>query len=383
MGSVVGGFSAGFLWTALGNFLQASASLYSTATTLSISKSNSLLSGIFSFTYLFGEALVKCASTWIPDAFDGGETTVYIVFTIISLVCALLTLYVEDVQDLVRRQENASRENNATSSFSIMSKIFSAIKLLTSDIKMILLYPNNMAFGFSSAFVSYYANGTLVKSCVNTDDMNYIGYFAALVALIAGVSCPIFSLITRNVFRGNKMFVMILGIVAISVEMLVYMLYDLNREDLVRGEKICNARDLVVLYLLHGIGRGVWESTNKAVVLDFFPNSVTAAFANILVANGLASTVGFFIYEAEPKLKDDPFAMTTLTFSLCLISLIAFPLASYLNNHHRVMIDDNNIGVSSSGVAFKIVSNSLENDCGSDDSLSVSFLPREEEHGDL
>ena len=172
------------------------------------------------------------------------------------------------------------------------------------------------------------------------------------------------------------MFVMILGILAISVEMLVYMLYDLNREDLVRGEKICNARDLVVLYLLHGIGRGVWESTNKAVVLDFFPNSVTAAFANILVANGLASTVGFFIYEAEPKLKDDPFAMTTLTFSLCLISLIAFPLASYLN-HHRV-IDSNE-----SGAAFGIV-RSMENDGAVGDSLSLSFLPKEEEeHGDL
>ena len=132
---------------------QASASLYSTATTLSISKSNSLLSGIFSFTYLFGEALVKCASTWIPDAFDGGETTVYIVFTIISIACALLSLYVEDVQGLVRRQENV-QEKKATSS-SITSKIFIAIKLLTSDIKMLLLYPNNMAFGFSSAFVSY------------------------------------------------------------------------------------------------------------------------------------------------------------------------------------------------------------------------------------
>ena len=175
VGSVVGGFSAGFLWTALGNFLQASASLYSTATTLSISKSNSLLSGIFSFTYLFGEALVKCASTWIPDAFDGGETTVYIVFTIISIACALLSLYVEDVQDLVRRQGNVQEKK--TSSSSITSKIFIAIKLLTSDIKMLLLYPNNMAFGFSSAFVSY-----VVFECV------------PIVSLAHGLSLEIISI---------------------------------------------------------------------------------------------------------------------------------------------------------------------------------------------
>lgn len=178
VGSVVGGFSAGFLWTALGNFLQASSSLYSTATTLSISKSNSLLSGIFSFTYLFGEALAKCASTWIPDAFDGGETTVYIVFTIISIACALLSLYVEDVQDLVRRQENLQeKEATSSSSSSITSKIFIAIKLLTSDIKMLLLYPNNMAFGFSSAFVLY-----VVFECV------------PIVSLAHGLSLEIISI---------------------------------------------------------------------------------------------------------------------------------------------------------------------------------------------
>ena len=120
--------------------------------------------------------------------------------------------------------------------------------------------------------------------------MNYIGYFAALVALVAGVSSPIFSLITRKVFGGNKMFVMILGILAISVEMLVYMLYDLNREDLVRGEKICNARDLVVLYLLHGIGRGVWKVRTKP---SFWISSqaVTAALQDDCQRIGLDNRV--------------------------------------------------------------------------------------------
>jgi hypothetical protein len=35
-----------------------------------------------------------------------------------------------------------------------------------------------------------------------------------------------------------------------------------------------------------GVGRGVYESTNKAVIAGFFPDDAPAAFANIIWTNG-------------------------------------------------------------------------------------------------
>ena len=45
-----------------------------------------------------------------------------------------------------------------------------------------------------------------------------------------------------------------------------------------------------------GVGRGVWESTNKAVIADFFPTQPGAAFANVIWSSGLASSVGYFMF---------------------------------------------------------------------------------------
>jgi hypothetical protein len=45
------------------------------------------------------------------------------------------------------------------------------------------------------------------------------------------------------------------------------------------------------IQVIYGIGRGTWESTNKAVIADLYvdtPSATTAAFASISFFNGLA-----------------------------------------------------------------------------------------------
>jgi len=348
LGSVIGGFAAGYLWTAQGPFMQGASKLYAPyikkegeeellpssggqddrSDEIAKKKSNSLLAAIFGFTYLVCEALMKVMSTYIPTKFSGGENTIYVVFTILSVLCAFGMLFIVDLSEVAgttkKRDESTSLREMLT------VKTTEAIRLLFTDSKMILLYPVQMAFGIAGSFVAYYANGVLVSQCVN-DDTNYIGYFAALIAVVAGVCSPIFSFVTRKFLGGKKQYVMILGIVAFLCEMAVYMTYNLKKDDLVRGEKLCDVKPLVALYVVHGVGRGVWESTNKAVILDFFPNDAMAAFANVIVSSGLASTIGFFMYEFDKSLQDNPVVVTTITVVLCAISLVTYPIAIRLN----------------------------------------------------
>ena len=60
---------------------------------------------------------------------------------------------------------------------------------------------------------------------------------------------------------------------------------------------------LVPIYLLQGFGRSCYEGINKALYADMFPNDAAAAFSNIVIFNGGASAVAYYVY---PLLQDDP-----------------------------------------------------------------------------
>jgi len=351
-GSVLGGFAAGFLWTAQGPFVTAATKLYALHTPLTseeqgetsderMKKATSFLSSIFAVFYLVCEAAMKVLSTVIPDQFSGGETTLYVVFTIVSVGCAIgMEVLVADLSteyNSIKISESSHATAAAEESLlqQVTGKVVVAIKLLVSDPKMILMYPVQMGFGFASTFVGYYANGILIVSCVNSGGTNYVGYFAALIAVTAGLLSPVLSFVTRKL-GGNKVPVMTLGLLAFLLEMVVYASYNLHADDLVRGEKICAVAPLVGLYMLHGLGRGVWESTNKAVIIDFFPNDPKAAFANVIVSSGSASTIGFFLYQFHKDLKNDPLPITILTTVLCAIGLVTFPIAASLNRSQKL-----------------------------------------------
>ena len=52
----------------------------------------------------------------------------------------------------------------------------------------------------------------------------------------------------------------------------------------------------VALAVVFGAGRATWEGNFKSSVADDFPDSnATAAFANVTVQSGLASTLGFLL----------------------------------------------------------------------------------------
>ena len=51
----------------------------------------------------------------------------------------------------------------------------------------------------------------------------------------------------------------------------------------------------VALAVVFGAGRATWEGNFKSSVADDLPEATTAAFANVTVQSGLASTLGFLL----------------------------------------------------------------------------------------
>jgi MFS family permease len=52
---------------------------------------------------------------------------------------------------------------------------------------------------------------------------------------------------------------------------------------------------LVLVYTMHGTGRATFEGTLKATFADYFPGEKEGAFANIILQNGLSSSIGYFL----------------------------------------------------------------------------------------
>ena len=56
----------------------------------------------------------------------------------------------------------------------------------------------------------------------------------------------------------------------------------------------------VALAVVFGAGRATWEGNFKSSVADDFHDATTAAFANVTVQSGLASTLGFLLNAHAP-----------------------------------------------------------------------------------
>merc|ERR1712086_832403 len=81
-----------------------------------------------------------------------------------------------------------------------------------------------------------------------------------------------------------------------------------------------------LIYIVYGCGRAVWESTTKAVFADFFPDDPQAAFANIVLQSGLASTVAFFVFPDLSPLQKEVILGVTAT-----LGAICFSIASFIH----------------------------------------------------
>jgi hypothetical protein len=73
---------------------------------------------------------------------------------------------------------------------------------------------------------------------------------------------------------------------------------------------------LVLIFILIGVGRGVWEAVVKAVFADFFAYNSTAGFAALHVQSAASSAIGYFVYPEVGKYFQILICMLIAVFGL-------------------------------------------------------------------
>lgn len=119
-----------------------------------------------------------------------------------------------------------------------------------------------------------------------------IGFLLAFTSLVAAISATVFGKIHMHVGKGA---ILLLGSVAF-LTIPAALLYDPPRR-----ENNYWGSWLVALYFLQGLGRAVYEGTNKAVFADFFlEQQSVGAFANQIMQNSVAFSLSFFLQAVLP-----------------------------------------------------------------------------------
>ena len=125
-----------------------------------------------------------------------------------------------------------------------------------------ILPTHSCTFSFGAAFINAYANSHIV-------DKQAVGYFSAIVVGSGFFASTFFGAI-NNRTRTPKNVPMLIGSLAFGFFALSFVVAS---DDKIQYDKAW----LFWMYIAFGIGRGVWESTMKAVFADFFGNHAGCA----------------------------------------------------------------------------------------------------------
>lgn len=286
-GSVAGGVAAGMLWTAQGPYLSRTIDLLVLAgESTDRAAVTSELWGQWGLIYLGCEVAAKV--TWSILAYIKlPGWVIAVAYTGIGAFSMLLMA--RGAKDL--RTQGPPQPWTA--------KIRAAASLW-SDPALFLLSGSNLTFGFAAAFMNGYVNGHYTSPQLGTFAVAMLAAFTALVAAVGS------RLLGPLAAKSGKGVIVLFGAMCFLMIVLSF--------------KLLGCCDhwhwaLVILYLLQGIGRAVYESTNKGVFTDFFPNDAVGAFANCMMQSSLSFALSFFLSSilSGPTLENIIFVLAIFT----------------------------------------------------------------------
>jgi MFS family permease len=165
---------------------------------------------------------------------------------------------------------------------SIMTKLLSAVSLWN-DPKLWFLQCTNIAFAFAAAWLPGYVGRTILTPALGKD---FIGFASALLSGLAAILSKVFGFYSQKC--GKAPFLILGAIAFLCLGIFSKWIGPENPVDWKWGA--------LIFYVFMGIGRAVYESTNKAIFSDFFPGEKSAgAFANVFVFNSGSSTIAFIL----------------------------------------------------------------------------------------
>jgi hypothetical protein len=248
----------------------------------------------FAWWFLIWEAVMRAGTTALMNVLPQENWAPAVTFFVFAALSGLSA-----VAFLVGMPAD---EQKAEAAGSLCGKASKALALW-SDPKLWMLQFTNLTFGFGAAWNASYVGPHFTQLAL---DAKFIGFTGALISLIGGFGSKLLGYLAQAI---GKQAIILLGAVAfLAIGVLSKVLHD--------GAGM--GWSVLIFPVLMGIGRAVYESTNKAVFLDFYPQPEThpGVFGNVMMFGTLSSTIVFILSSAN-------------VFTVVIYLLIAFAVCTY------------------------------------------------------
>jgi len=271
-GAAVGGVGAGFLWTAQGAYFSQAAEEHAGWLRQPVSTSTAYLAGIFAFLYLGEEVVLRLMSS----ALEGflAWTSIFGLYTAITVITAV-------AMPLVRKYPRSESDEPETLDI-VFYKVTAAGQLLWRDPKMKYMIGLNAVFGFTSAFLNSYINSQVVPIALDDPESKYIGILSSWVSAVAASMSLVFGKLGPKIGRGPILTGGAMCFLCVSLPFMIQ-----------PDASAYGWISILLIYMMHGVGRATFEGTLKATFADYFSYEKEGAFANIILQNGLAGAIGY------------------------------------------------------------------------------------------
>jgi MFS family permease len=270
IGATVGGCGAGLLWTCQGAFFASSAQRLAEVERRDMGAMTAELATTFGVIFLGFEAGMRLLATLLSVYAKSSYSDVFFLYSALALSAALAFMALAtNLQDGV-----------AVPKAGLFTRILDAGKLWR-DPKIWLLQSTNITFGFAAAWLAGYVGENILSVALSA---NFIGFAGALSSALAAVLCQVLGTVSQKIGKGP---VLLLGSVCFAL------LGALSK----CGDPTEWGWGVLVFYVCMGVGRAVYESTNKAIFAEYFPgpDKSPGVFANVIVFSTGATTAAFIL----------------------------------------------------------------------------------------
>eukprot|EP00933_Yihiella_yeosuensis_P033838 TRINITY_DN2745_c1_g2_i1.p1 TRINITY_DN2745_c1_g2~~TRINITY_DN2745_c1_g2_i1.p1 ORF type:complete len:458 (+),score=86.32 TRINITY_DN2745_c1_g2_i1:80-1453(+) len=287
LGAFIGGLGAGLLWTAQGAFFSMVAERLAASELREKPAVTAELAGSFAFIFLGLECIVRALTTVLHTYIGLDFPTLFYLYAGAAALSA--GFFFANATNL---QSSSSRPSSH-----FCDKVFVAVSIWTEP-KLWCLQATNLTFGFASAWLAGYVGREIIQKALSS---GFIGFGGAIVSGSAALLAKAFGSVAQQIGKGPIILAGSICFGGIGI---------LSRFVGTPSEWGLGA---LIFYALMGVGRAVYESTNKAMFADFFPGEKSpAAFANVFVFGTAASTVAFILGANK---NDTPELYLLITFA--------------------------------------------------------------------
>ncbi|KAJ9457223.1 hypothetical protein DIPPA_23258 [Diplonema papillatum] len=273
-GAVIGGFAAGFYFTAQDAYFATCTTLYSELSGQSIKDVSSHFSAICAGIYLFFDLACKLFSFIILETTNKktAETTLFIVLTLIGVGTSIGMISIPKLRQTPKLLPTL-RSSMETLRMTIMDPV------------ILLFTPFDFTFGLFTSYIGNIVNARVIKVYLGT---SYVSLMGALTSGMAAIGSYPFDWLTRK--TNSKLPGLMIGAMLFLCEGIIYLVFkpaDLGTWPIV-----------LTLVAIAGFSRSTIEGPRKAIIADAYDSysARSCAFSALVVHDGISSSIGFFYF---------------------------------------------------------------------------------------